>query len=74
MADWLIPCSIKTVAIESTGVYWIALCQILERRGLEVCLVNARHVKGVPGRKTDIQDCQWLSAALPKLHKHLQLT
>jgi transposase len=53
-------CSIKTVAMESTGVYWIALFQILEGRGLEVCLVNARHVKGVPGRKTDIQDCQWL--------------
>jgi transposase len=60
LADWLIACSIKTVAIESTGVYWIALFQILERRSLEVCLVNARHVKGVPGRKTDIQDCQWL--------------
>ena len=60
LANWLMACSIKTVAIESTGVYWIALFQILERRGLEVCLVNARHVKGVPGRKTDIQDCQWL--------------
>ncbi|MGB7791667.1 MAG: IS110 family transposase [Terrimicrobiaceae bacterium] len=60
LADWLIACAIKTVAIESTGVYWIALFQILECRGLEVCLVNARHVKGVPGRKTDIQDCQWL--------------
>ena len=60
LADWLIACSIKTVAMESTGVYWIALFQILESRGLEVCLVNARHVKGVPGRKTDIQDCQWL--------------
>ena len=60
LADWLIGCSIKTVAMESTGVYWIALFQILEGRGLEVFLVNARHVKGVPGRKTDIQDCQWL--------------
>ena len=60
LADWLIACQIKTVAMESTGVYWIALFQILERRGLEVCLVNARHVKGVPGRKTDVQDCQWL--------------
>jgi transposase len=60
LADWLMACSIKTVAMESTGVYWIALFQILESRGLEVCLVNARHVKGVPGRKTDIQDCQWL--------------
>jgi transposase len=57
LADWLIACSIKTVAMESTGVYWIALFQILESRGLEVCLVNARHIKGVPGRKTDIQDC-----------------
>jgi transposase len=60
LGDWLIGCQIKTVAMESTGVYWIALFQILESRGLEVCLVNARHVKGVPGRKTDIQDCQWL--------------
>ena len=60
LADWLMGCSIKTVAMESTGVYWIALFQILESRGLEVCLVNARHIKGVPGRKTDIQDCQWL--------------
>jgi transposase len=60
LGDWLIACQIKTVAMESTGVYWIALFQILESRGLEVCLVNARHVKGVPGRKTDIQDCQWL--------------
>ena len=60
LADWLIACQIKTVAMESTGVYWIALFQILESRGLEVCLVNARHIKGVPGRKTDIQDCQWL--------------
>lgn len=60
LADWLMTCSIKTVAMESTGVYWIALFQILESRGLEVCLVNARHIKGVPGRKTDVQDCQWL--------------
>ena len=60
LADWLMACSIKTVAMESTGVYWIALFQILESRGLEVCLVNARHIKGVPGRKTDVQDCQWL--------------
>lgn len=60
LADWLMACSIKTVAMESTGVYWIALFQILESRGVEVCLVNARHIKGVPGRKTDIQDCQWL--------------
>jgi transposase len=51
---------VKTVAMESTGVYWIPLFQILEDRGFEVCLVNARHVKNVPGRRTDVSDCQWL--------------
>ena len=60
MADWLRQCAIKTVAMESTGVYWIPLFQILEDRGFEVCLVNARHVKNVPGRRTDVSDCQWL--------------
>ena len=60
MARWLQECGIKTVAMESTGVYWIPAFQILERHGLEVFLVNARHVKNVSGRKTDIQDCQWL--------------
>lgn len=60
LADWLIACKIKTVAMEATGVYWIPLFQVLEARGLEVCLVNARHAKNVPGRKTDVQDCQWL--------------
>jgi transposase len=59
-ADWLKRCGIKTVAMESTGVYWIPLFQILEARGLKVCLVNARHVKNVPGRKCDVCDCQWL--------------
>jgi len=59
-ADWLERCGIKTVAMESTGVYWIPLFQMLEGRGLKVCLVNARHVKNVPGRKTDVSDCQWL--------------
>lgn len=59
-ADWLQRCGIKTVAMESTGVYWIPLFQILEARGLKVCLVNARHVKNVPGRKSDVCDCQWL--------------
>ena len=59
-ARWLKECGIKTVAMESTGVYWIPAFQILERHGLEVCLVHARHVKNVSGRKTDIQDCQWL--------------
>ncbi len=60
LADWLIACKIKTVAMEATGVYWIPLFQVLEARGLEVCLVNARHAKNVPGRKTDVQDYQWL--------------
>ena len=60
LADWLRACDIHTVAMESTGVYWIPLFQILEERGFEVCLVNARHVKHVPGRKTDFADCQWL--------------
>ena len=60
LADWLTSCRIQTVAMESTGVYWIPLFQILEARGFEVCLVNARHVKNVPGRRTDVSDCQWL--------------
>ena len=60
LAGWLTQCGIKTVAMESTGVYWIPLFQILEARGFEVCLVNARHVKNVPGRRTDVCDCQWL--------------
>ena len=60
LADWLAECRITTVAMEATGVYWIPLFQILEDRGFEVCLVNARHVKNVPGRKSDVQDCQWL--------------
>lgn len=60
LADWLQQCGVTTVAMESTGVYWIPLFQILEDRGLEVCLVNARHVKNVPGRRTDVSDCQWL--------------
>jgi transposase len=60
LADWLEACGVTTVAMESTGVYWIPLYEILEARGLEVLLVNARHVKNVPGRKTDVLDCQWL--------------
>jgi len=60
LADWLQQCKIRTVAMESTGVYWIPLMQILESRGMEVYLVNAKHVKNVPGRRTDVSDCQWL--------------
>ncbi len=60
LADWLQQCHIRTVAMESTGVYWIPLFQILEKRRIEVRLVNAHHVKNVPGRKTDVEDCQWI--------------
>ena len=60
MAHWLRECRVDTVAMEATGVYWIPVFQILEARGLEVKLVNAHHVKTVPGRKTDVNDCQWL--------------
>lgn len=60
LAGWLLQCQVQTVALESTGVYWIPLYQILEDYGFTVKLVNARHVKHVPGRKTDVQDCQWL--------------
>lgn len=60
LADWLVETGIQTVAMESTGVYWIPVYEILQARGLEVLLVDARHVKNVPGRKTDVLDCQWL--------------
>ena len=60
LAAWLKSCGIRTVAMESTGVYWIPLFQLLETQGFEVYLVNARHVKNVPGRKSDVSDCQWL--------------
>lgn len=60
LADWLQSCRVDTVAMESTGVYWIPLFQILEARGIEVHLVNAQHVHHVPGRKSDVLDCQWL--------------
>lgn len=60
LAKWLKGCGIRTVAMESTGVYWIPVFQILESQGFEVLLVNARHVRGVPGRKSDVADCEWL--------------
>jgi transposase len=60
IAEWLKTCQVKTVAMESTGVYWIPIFQILESAGFTVCLVNSRHVKNVPGRKTDVSDAQWL--------------
>ena len=60
LANWLESCGVTTVAMESTGVYWIPLFELLETRGFEVLLVDARHVKNVSGRKTDVLDCQWL--------------
>jgi transposase len=66
LADWLAQIGIKTVAMESTGVYWIPVFEILEARGFSVLLVNARHVKHVPGRKTDVNDAQWLQ----QLHQY----
>lgn len=60
LADWLTKSGVTTVAMESTGVYWIPLFELLERRGFEVKLVDARRVKNVPGRKSDVLDCQWL--------------
>ena len=66
LADWLTAVGITTVAMESTGVYWIPVFEILEARGFEVLLVNARDVKHVPGRKSDVNDAQWLQ----QLHQH----
>lgn len=66
LADWLTECGIRSVAMESTGIYWIPVFEILEARGFEVALVNARHSKNVPGRKTDVNDAQWLQ----QLHQH----
>src|ERR1700760_780923 len=60
LADWLVDRGIKTAAMESTGVYWIPLYQILSDHGIRPCLVNARHMKNVPGRRTDWHECQWL--------------
>ena len=66
MANWLKQCGIRTIAMQSTGVYWIAAYDILEQAGLEVYLVNARDTKNLPGRKTDVQESQWLM----KLHTY----
>jgi len=60
LAAWLQACGVRSVALEATGVYWIPLFQVLEHHGFTVCLVNARHLKHVTGRKTDVLDCQWL--------------
>jgi transposase len=66
LADWLVSLGISTVAMESTSVYWIPLFEILEARGLDVVLVNARDAKNVPGRKTDVNDAQWIQ----RLHSY----
>ena len=66
LADWLAEVGITTIAMESTGVYWIPVFEILEARGFEVLLVNARHVKNVPGRKSDVSDAQWIQ----QLHEY----
>lgn len=60
MARWLVEKGVRSVALQSTGVYWMPAFEILEQQGLEVYLVNAQHTKNVPGRKSDIQECQWL--------------
>jgi transposase len=70
IVTWLKHCKVDSVAMESTGIYWIPLYDILEQSGFEVYLVNARHVKNLPGRKTDILDCQWLQ----QLHTYGLLT
>src|SRR5690349_2543205 len=66
MADWLQQCGIRTVAMQSTGVYWVAVYDILEQAGFEVYLVNANQTKNLPGRKSDVQESQWLM----KLHTY----
>jgi len=66
LAAWLVACGVTTVALESTGVYWVPIFELLEERGLQVYLVNARHIKNVPGRKSDVQDCQWIQ----RLHSY----
>src|SRR5207249_6442614 len=64
--EWLKSCQVKSVVMQSTGVYWIAVHEILEKAGLQVWLVNARHTRNLPGRKTDVQESQWLM----KLHTY----
>jgi transposase len=66
LTAWLKACRIESVVMESTGVYWIPVYEILEARGFQAHVVNARHVKNVPGRKSDVQDCQWLQ----RLHSY----
>ena len=60
MGQWLVEKGVRSVALQSTGVYWMPVFEVLEQQGLEVYLVNAQHTKNVPGRKSDVQECQWL--------------
>ena len=66
LVDWFTQCGVDTVVMESTSVYWIPIFELLDARGFDVCLVNARDAKHVPGRKTDVSDAQWLQ----RLHSH----
>lgn len=66
LAEWLRACAIDTVAMQATGVYWIPLYDILTRHGIQVTLVNAQHTRNLPGRKSDVQESQWLM----KLHTY----
>ena len=77
MTKWLVSCGITTVAMESTGVYWIPLYDALERHGIKPCLVDARGMKNVPGRRTDWHECQWIQflhsvGLLKALHRSAQ--
>jgi transposase len=60
MADWLVSCGVTTAAMESTGVYWIPVYDVLEQHGIKPCLVNPRNMKNVPGKRTDFHECQWI--------------
>jgi transposase len=60
MAEWLVSCGVTTVAMESTGVYWISVYDVLEQHGIKPCLVNPRNMKNVPGKRTDFHECQWI--------------
>ncbi|MGH8336355.1 MAG: IS110 family transposase, partial [Gammaproteobacteria bacterium] len=60
MAEWLVSCGITTVAMESTGVYWIPVYDVMEQHGIKPCLVNPRNMKNVPGKRTDYHECQWI--------------
>ena len=66
LVAWLVACGVTSVAMESTGVYWVPIFEMLEERGLQAYLVNARHIKNVPGRKSDVADCQWIQ----RLHQY----